>query len=109
MSTLEKPKEDSEESLGNTQRVPNISLAEIVAEALRNSKYVWRTVDGIAKETKLPPRDILYALESDLSDSVVRSSIPDQKGRSLYAMRDRYQRRRSVVNRVLSVLSDEIR
>lgn len=112
MATLEKPKEDSEgQFLGNAQKKPNatVTLGEIVAEALQNPKYVWRTVEGIARETKLPPGDVLYALESDLSDSVVRSSIPDRKGRSLYATRDRYLKRRSVVNRVLSVLSDEIR
>src|SRR5258708_28089703 len=103
MSTLEKPKADSEvQSLGYPQKATNVTLAEIVAGALENPKYIWRTVEGIAKETSLPPGDVLYALESDLSDSVVRSSIPDRKGRSLYATRGRYQSRRSVVNRFLS-------
>jgi hypothetical protein len=95
--------------MGGAQPKPSVTLAEIVAAALQNPKFLWRTVEGIAKETKLPAGDILYVLEIDLSDRVIRSSLPDSKGRHLYGTRERYRKRRSLTNRVLSVLSDEIR
>jgi hypothetical protein len=112
MASLEKSTENKEaQPLATPFRVPatTTTLAELVTDALNNPKYEWRTVEGIAKEASLPMGDVSYTLERDLSDEVVRSSIPDERGRSLYMTRDRYNRRRTLVNRILSVLSDEIR
>ena len=89
--------------------VSHISLAELVVSALNNPKYDWRTVEGLAKETNLPTGDVSYTLEHDLYEEVVRFVIPDEGSRSLYMTRDRYKRRRTLLSRILSVLSDEVR
>ena len=83
--------------------------AQSVMSALRNPNYVWRTVDGIARETGLDKRTVADVLRSTLADVIVRNSATDDKGRFLFATRKRYLARRSLKNRILSVLSDQVR
>jgi len=110
MTSFEKSAEQEAQIVATQHQVlPVSTLAELVLEALSNPKYEWRTVEGIAREKSLPPGDVIYALEVDLDDTVIRASFPDDRGRRLYMKRSRYTQRRSLLNRVLSVLSDEVR
>lgn len=82
-----------------------------VVQALENSQYNWRTIDGIAHETGIDPRlvaNILTFLPNAGID-VVQSSIPDKNGRALYTTRNHYIKSQSLANRLLSVFSDRIK
>jgi hypothetical protein len=54
-----------------------------VIQAIEDSDYVWRTVEGIAKETGLNEATVHNAL-GQLADDVLKSKVPDKHGRDLY-------------------------
>jgi predicted transcriptional regulator len=81
---------------------------ERVIKALENPNYDWRTMDGVAKETKLSRERVFEIIES-LSDIVIRSSVPDEKGRDLYSTRKHYSKTQSLVSQVLSASSDKFK
>lgn len=67
-------------------RVPKIIAA------LENSQFKWRTISGIAAETKLPAGDVLEVL-AKLSDAgmVLRSKEPAENGADLYTTRKHFK------------------
>lgn len=67
--------------------------AALVHQALEDPAWDWRTVPGVAKSTGLPPERIEDVLSS--SNAVIRSTIPDERGRALFTTRDHYKKRRS--------------
>lgn len=68
----------------------------LVMKALEDPNWDWRTVKGVADDTGLPEDKVRELLES--STSVIRSSVPDKEGRSLYTTRQHYKRRRSFLD-----------
>ena len=82
---------------------------QAVHAALQNPNYVWRTVDGISRETGLDRTTVDHILQFEMADAIVRNAATDSHGRSLFATRQRYKNTRSLRNRILSVLSDEVR
>lgn len=74
---------------------------EKVIAALENPNYDWRTIDGIAKDTKLSPEKVLDIIKT-LENVIVRSSIPDEKERPIYTTRKHYRETHSLFNRYLS-------
>ena len=87
-------------------QVSNNDRQQII-EALEDTRYDWRTVEGLSDQTGIPVqtvRDILEGLQQD----VVRSSIPDELGRSLYTTRRHYRQTQSLGTQILSALSDRI-
>jgi hypothetical protein len=68
----------------------------LVMKALEDPEWDWRTVAGVAEETGLPEGKVRELLES--STSVIRSSVPDNEGRSLYTTREHYKARRSFLD-----------
>jgi hypothetical protein len=68
----------------------------LVMKALEDPEWDWRTVAGVAEETGLPKGKVRELLES--STSVIRSSVPDNEGRSLYTTRQHYKARRSFLD-----------
>ena len=66
---------------------PIINLEPIILEALKNTKYDYRTAKGIATQLKVP----LVAVENVLSsDSRVRTSVIKSRGGTrLYALKER--------------------
>lgn len=83
---------------------PNIN--EVVS-ALENPKYDWRTIDGIANDTRLSTERILHTINT-LDEEIIRSPIPDEKGHYLYTTRKRYKTR-GLINRFLTIASGRIR
>lgn len=79
-----------------------------VLTALENPEYNWRTVEGISIETGLGQAEVVQILSS-LSDQIVQSSVPNEKGQALFTTRHHYYHSRSFVERVLSVFSDRIK
>jgi anti-sigma B factor antagonist len=81
---------------------------DLIMNALDNENYDWRTIEGIATECNLTQRHVEEILEK-LQDEVIRSSVPDAKGRQLYTSRAHYKRSQSFLNKSLSALSDRIK
>ena len=72
---------------------------ERVLAALANPRYSWRTVEGVSRDTGLDPGRVLQLIE-DMPDLVIRSRIPDARGRVLYATREHYKKMHSPVERL---------
>ncbi len=68
----------------------------LVAKALEDPHWDWRTVKGVANDTGLTEEKVRGLLES--MTSVLRSSVPDKEGRSLYTTRQHYKKRRSFLD-----------
>lgn len=74
-----------------------------VKDAFANSKYTWRTVRGIAKETGVSPERIKSFILTN-GDEIVKSSVLNQKGEQLFASRKVYRRKQSPLKRLISAV-----
>lgn len=84
------PAELSEDELGGCLE------SALVLKALEDPNWDWRTVEGVAQSTGLPEDRVQKILES--SARVIRSTVPDDRGRSLYTTRQHYKKRRSFLD-----------
>jgi len=82
---------------------------EAVKAALESPQYNWRTIDGIAQDTGLDSKTISDVLLRDMSRVVIRSSVPDEKGRTLYTTREHYKKTQPAWNRILSAVSGVVK
>ena len=64
-------------------------METVIVAALRDERWEYRTVEGIAKETGLPEEGVRDFLESR-REIVWKSSLPDKKGRDLYTLQNRH-------------------
>jgi len=87
---------------------PILSEKERVQQALNNDQFVWRTAYGISQETGIAVEDVNRILEL-MSDSLVRSAIPDSAGRARYTTLEHYRAHAGILRRVLDTLSDQVR
>ncbi len=85
------------------------SATENVRSALNSDRYDWRSVDGIAQETGLDKLAVSTILETQLGNEVVRAIDKNQPGTFLYATRDRYNKIRGPWNRVLSLITNQVK
>lgn len=85
----------------------NGSIRDQIIRALEDDRYEWRTVDGVSEQTGVPVVEVQDLLES-LSQVIVRSSIPDETGRSLYTTRKHYRDTHGLGSRFLAALSDKV-
>jgi hypothetical protein len=76
-----------------------------IVEALENDHYVWRTVDGIVKDTGLPRTTVENGVQWDDEIDAIVASYPDNKGRTLYTTRRHYQKKRPFGWRVLGAIA----
>jgi hypothetical protein len=77
------------------------ALQECVLGTLRDTRWDWRTVDGIARDQhpQMPPSLVRDLLES-MPEKVIRSRELDPQGRTLYAAREEYSRKRTFLERL---------
>jgi hypothetical protein len=95
-----------------TSPMPHVSMKDAtmrVWNAMNNSEYDWRTIAGIAKETGLSASAVSNILERELGNQVVRATDKNHPGEYLYATRDRYNKIRGPWNRVLSVITSQVK
>jgi hypothetical protein len=59
--------------------------------AIEQSRFVWRTAEGIAKETGIELKRVRECLE-DAGDDVLESEETDPSGRALYTTQDHFLR-----------------
>lgn len=79
-----------------------------IAEALENDNYVWRTVDGIVRDTGLPRTTVENAVQWDDQLDAIVASYPDNEGRTLYTTRRHYQKKRPFGWRVLGAIAGKM-
>ena len=77
-----------------------MSKEEQIINSLSNPKFSWRTLEGVSRETGLNQDEILQFIESK-PDLFIKSRIPDEKGRALYATREHYRKSTSIWQRTL--------
>lgn len=92
---------------GNHKELLTPGLSSRIVQALEDPRYEWRTIDGLALETSIPAATIREVLEN-LDEEVVRSSIPDESGRSLFTTRRHYRQTHGLGARFLAALSDKV-
>jgi len=93
---------------GNKQPLQlNGDLRGPIIRALEDDRYEWRTVDGVSEQIGIPAAQVQEILES-LKQEIVRSSIPDEAGRSLYTTRKHYRDTHGLGARFLDALSDKV-
>lgn len=76
------------------------AVAQRIMSALENPQWNWRTVDGIGRETGIPPDEIRRFLFRS-GRTVVRSVVRDRQGRDLFTSRRRYRETHSLMERLL--------
>lgn len=79
-----------------------------VTQALESPEYDWRTVDGISADTGLD-RDTISNLLQEMGNELIKSSVPDNKGRSLYTTRKHYKKSQPLWNRIVTSVSDVVK
>ena len=78
---------------------------EAIFAALEDSRYEWRTVNGVATDTKLTREEVLEGLIKLIDANVViRSEVPSAKGDELFTTRDHYRRFSSITKRLSAAL-----
>ena len=76
------------------------TVAESIMSALENPQWEWRTVDGINRDTGIPPDEIRIFL-SHSGRWVVKAVARDRLGRALFTSRQRYRESHSLMERLL--------
>ena len=72
---------------------------EQILKALENSKYKWRTLNGISKETGLDVQIVKDQIDRH-SDTIIKSSIPSEDGEDLYTTRSHYRNKSSFLEKI---------
>jgi hypothetical protein len=67
------------------------ATVRLVLEALNNPGYNFRTAEGIASDTGLPVAEVMAVINGS-PESIRQSTVPDLRGRPLFAARGRKQR-----------------
>jgi hypothetical protein len=81
-------------------------LKKVIA-ALENPKYKWRTIGGIAKETRLTADAVVNVLTS-AAETIVRSSVPSKDGDALFTTRARFRQSASVAERLRGAFTNRL-
>lgn len=80
------------------------SANDQVLVALSDSRYEFRTIDGIAKATGLHHDEVMDSIKS-LGDKVRISDVTDSKGQLLYTLASRSKTLRERVSEVRSFMA----
>jgi hypothetical protein len=81
-------------------------IVEKVTQALESPDYVWRTVEGLSKDTSLTEDTVLGALHH-LPSSVLVTTTGKQ-GR-LYTTREHYEKKQSFLGKFLSAVTGTLK
>lgn len=78
-----------------------------IVGALEDSRYEWRSIEGISNQTGLSQAQVRRILEQ-MGNAIVRSSVPDDEGRSLYTTRQHYRATHGIGARLVDALADRV-
>jgi hypothetical protein len=76
-----------------------------IIKALEDDRYVWRTIDGIVRDTGLSRVTVENAVQWDDEIDAITASYRDEKGRLLYTTRKHYEKKRPFGWRVLGAIA----
>ena len=85
-----------------TEDIANDAIAKVL-EALSNSSFKWRTLNGVAKETGLTLESVQEAI-AQASDKIVRSSARSSDGRELFTTRENFKSQASIPESLLGAI-----
>jgi len=78
-----------------------------VKKSLEDSRYKWRTIRGVAKETGSSQEEIQKIFVQH-SDVVVKSSIPADSGEELFTTREHFSRMQSPLIKFASAATTSV-
>jgi hypothetical protein len=81
-------------------RSGTVPAEEKIMRALEDPKWDWRTIEGISRETGVPPDEVRRFLYRS-GRILVRSPKRDRQGRALFTTRKRYGETHSLIERLL--------
>jgi hypothetical protein len=80
---------------------------QLVISALEDPRYEWRSLEGLSEQTGLAQAQVERIIK-DMEDEIVRSSVPDEKGRSLYTTRQHYHATHGIGARLVDALAGRV-
>jgi len=83
-------------------------IIEPVVAALSDSRYDFRTIEGISKETGLSLAEVNSAIDS-LGPAVRMANVTDTDGRSLYTLSSRRKKTREIISEARAFLAGSAR
>lgn len=79
-----------------------------VLGALADSRFTWRTVHGVAKQTGLPEATVFKVI-SDNTDDIVQSSVPSTSGSILFTTREHFNEKGTVAEKIIGAFKGRVR
>jgi hypothetical protein len=90
-----------------TRKEDTMPLWDDVKKSLEDCRYKWRTIRGVAKETKSSPEEIQKLLAKH-SDVVVKSSIPADSGEELFTTREHFRQMQTPIFKIASSVTTSV-
>jgi|TARA_B110000208_G_C11741865_1_gene420242 hypothetical protein len=81
-------------------------INKTIVSAYQNSKYRWRTAQGIAKETTIPNDTVFEFLRK--SDLVIKAKKTNKNGQLLFALKEKYDTESPLKVKILNALTNKI-
>jgi hypothetical protein len=81
-------------------------VKKTIVSAYLNSKYRWRTVQGIAKETTIPNDTVFEFLRK--SELVIKAKKTNKNGELLFALKEKYNTDSSLKIKMLNAITNKI-
>ena len=78
-----------------------------ITTVLENPNYKWRTVDGVVKDSGLPP-EVVFTVLTTNTESFLRSSIPAKNGEPLFTTRKHFLETATATEKFWGALKNRI-
>lgn len=82
--------------------------ADRMLKALRDEKFVWRTVRGLSAEIGIPG-DAVVGILTQLGEEVIQSSVPSKDGEALYASKSHFRKHGRTIGKILGAFKGRVR
>lgn len=87
-----------------TEPVSEDVVASVLG-ALGNPKFRWRTLAGVARDSGQDLETVTQVI-AQVSDQVIRSSVPSSDGKDLYTTRENFRSTAPLTERLLGALKN---
>ncbi|MEA2599204.1 MAG: hypothetical protein QOF89_196 [Acidobacteriota bacterium] len=77
-----------------------------IIAAINDSKYKWRTAQGIAKSSGIEVGEVMEYLGT--ADTIVQARNTNTKGEPLFTTTDKYRKSTGLASRVLSAITNKV-
>lgn len=83
-------------------------IEKLIFEALTDSRYKWRTPQGVASQVGVQEHEVLQVIANN-SDRIVQSSIPSTDGSPLFTTREHFHEMSSPLEKIVGAFKGRIR